>query len=79
MTFSIISWNIQGLHSSTFGLKTSDPNFQSSIKNVDMFLLETWANRDLRTDCPCNYKEVVIPPIKQPKVKHGLLSGGIIV
>lgn len=80
MTLSIISWNIQGLNSSIFGLKTADSTFQSSIKNIDIIvLLETWANKDSATGCPCNYKELIIPPLKQPKLKHGRLSGGIIV
>lgn len=80
MSLSILAWNIQGLHSSTFGLKTADPYFMSSIKNIDIVILtETWSDKNNASNCPCNYNTLVIPPLKQPKAKSGRLSGGIII
>jgi exonuclease III len=41
--FTISSWNIQGLRSSAFGLKSRNPDFNKEIGNTDIVILqETW-------------------------------------
>ena len=58
-------WNIQGLHSSTFELKSGNPEFINSIKDVDIIVLtETWCQNNLLTHCPPGYNEVMVPSLK---------------
>ncbi len=38
-SFHIICWNIQGLHSSTFGTKNTDPVFLKNVKDADIIIL----------------------------------------
>ncbi len=53
MTLSISMWNIQGLNSSAFGLKSLNTEFQKSIKEMDIIILqETWSRADAITHCP---------------------------
>ena len=79
-SLSVSSWNIQGLCSSAFGLKSTDPEFISSIKSQDIvILLETWCRDDTDTHCPSNYREILLPSLKHKHTRHGRDSGGVIV
>lgn len=79
-SFSLSSWNIQGLYSSTFGLKTSHPEFIDSINNIDLIILhETWRHDNTPSNCPSNYNELSLPSLKYPHIKNGRHSGGIII
>ncbi len=51
------------------------PVYSSDI----IILLETWSRLDSKSYTPPNYRELRIPSIKQPNVKNGRDSGGIIV
>ena len=78
--FIIACWNIQGLRSSTFGLKSRNPDFNSEIKNSDIIILqETWSRGDGPTGCPKGYRELIIPSIKLPGVTQGRDSGGMLI
>ncbi len=47
MTLSISMWNIQGFNSTAFGLKSLNTEFQKSIKEMDIIILqETWSRAD---------------------------------
>ena len=73
-------WNIQGLLSSTFELKSGNPEFINSIKDVDIIVLtETWYQNNLLTHCPPGYNEVMVPSLKLPNIRKGRTSGGILV
>ena len=64
MSFSISSWNIQGLYSTAFGDKTIDPEFVKSVNNLDIIILhETWNHSYLLSDCPNNYIEFSVPSV----------------
>jgi len=77
--FIISCWNIQGLRSSTFGLKSRNTDFNSEIKNSDIIILqETWS-RDGPTGCPKGYRELIIPSTKLPGVTQGRDSGGMLI
>ena len=79
-TLHISCWNIQGLYSSTFGIKSIQPEFLENIENVDILILtETWCRTDMQTHCPKGYHEIVIPSLKNKNVNHGRDSGGILV
>jgi len=76
----ISCWNIQGLHSSTFELKSEDPEFIKSIKDVDLIILtETWCKNDSLIHCPPGYNEIMVPSIKFKNIRKGRTSGGILV
>ena len=80
MSFSISSWNIQGLYSTTFGDKTSDPEFVKSVNNLDIIIIhETWNYSDLLSNCPNNYIEFSVPSVKKKNVKNGRDSGGTLI
>ena len=79
-SFQINCWNIQGLHSSTFELKSRNPEFIKSIKDVDIIVLtETWRQNDLLTHCLPAYNEVTVPSVKLKNICKGRTSGGILV
>ena len=79
-SFHISCWNIQGLHSSTFELKSGNPEFMNSIKDVDIIVLtETWCQNNLLTHCPPGYNEVMVPSLKRTNIRKGRTSGGILV
>ncbi len=43
-------WNIQGFNSTAFGLKSLNTEFQKSIKEMDIIILqETWSRADAIT------------------------------
>ncbi len=80
MTLSISMWNIQGLNSSAFGLKSLNTEFQKSIKEMDIIILqETWSRADAITHCPPNYREIILPSQKLSTVRQGRDSGGQII
>ena len=73
-------WNIQGLNSAAFGLKSSNTEFQKSIKEMDIIILqETWSRADTITRCPPNYREIILPSQKLNTVRQGRDSGGQII
>ncbi len=79
-SFKITSYNIQGMFSSAFGEKITNSDFVNIVNNSDIIiLLETWSRSDSKSYTPPNYRELRIPSIKQPNVKNGRDSGGIIV
>ncbi len=79
-SFKITSYNIQGMFSSAFGEKITNSDFVNIVYNSDIIiLLETWSRSDSKSYTPPNYRELRIPSIKQPNVKKGRDSGGIIV
>lgn len=79
-SLTISSWNIQGLYSSHFGYKTTNPELIKNIKGQDIIiLLETWCRGDIDTQCPSGYRESLLPSIKHKNVKRGRDSGGIII
>ena len=47
-SFHISCWNIQGLHSSAFELKSRNPEFMKSINDIDIIVL---TESDLLTHC----------------------------
>ena len=79
-SFTISTWNIQGLRSSTFGIKSRNPDFLEEIANTDIIVLqETWHRGDSPTGCPASYKELVVPSTKLTGVKQGRDSGGMLI
>lgn len=79
-SFHISCWNIQGLYSSAFGLKSRDPDFIKYTEGVDVLILtETWCREDMSTHCPSGYCEVIVPSIKLSSVQRGRDSGGLLV
>jgi len=79
-SFKITCYNIQGMFSSAFGEKTTNPDFVNIVYSSDIIiLLETWCRLDSKICTPPNYRELRIPSIKQPNIKNGRDSGGIIV
>ena len=78
--FTLSSWNIQGLRSSAFGLKSRNPDFIKEIGNTDIVILqETWYKGDWPTGCPLGYRELVVPSTKLPVVKQGRDSWGMLI
>lgn len=76
----ISCWNIQGLYSSSFGFKSTQPEFTKNIKNVDILILtETWCRAETQTHCPKGYNEILVPSLKHNGICHGRDSGGILV
>lgn len=79
-SFKITCYNIQGMFSSAFGEKMTNPDFVNTVYSSDIIiLLETWSRLDSKTLTPLNYRELRIPSIKMRNVKNGRDSGGIIV
>lgn len=78
-SFKITSYNIQGMYSSCFGDKSINPDFLNLVNSSDIVIvLETWSREGNFHSIP-HYRELCIPSIKNPKVKCGRDSGGIIV
>ena len=79
-SFNISCWNIQGLWSSVFGLKSTDPEFLKNISDAHILVfVETWCREDTVTHCPSGYGEIIVPSIKLKTVRRGRDSGGILV
>ena len=79
-SFTISTWNIQGLRSNTFGTKSKNPDFIREIANTDIIILqETWHRGDSPTGCPASYRELVVPSTKLTGVKQGRDSGGMLI
>ena len=79
-SLSVSMWNIQGLNSSTFGLKSLALEFNKNLKDVDVIILqETWCKADVVTHCPTGYREVIVPSQKHSSVNRGRDSGGLII
>ncbi len=79
-SFHISCWNIQGLHSSTFGSKSTDQVFLKYNEDADIIILtETWCRNDALTYCPSGYYEVIVPSVKLNTVHRGRDLGGILV
>ncbi len=77
---NIVFWNIQGLCSKTFGLKSTNTDFLNSITNVDMLILtETWCRSDVSTQCPASYSEIIVSSWKLNSIHRGRDSGGLVV
>ncbi len=56
-SLSISLWNIQGLKSSVFGLKSKNPDFMREIHDLDVIILqETWCRGEESTGCPSGYR-----------------------
>lgn len=80
MALSVSAWNIQGLNSTAFGLKSSNTEFQKSIKEMDIIILqETWSRADTITHCPPNYREIILPSQELNTVWQGRDSGRQII
>lgn len=79
-SFHIGCWNIQGLYSSTFGMKTGNPEFLKSIEDTDiMILTETWYQKDAFIHCPSVYHEVMVPSVKTTDIHKGRTSRRVLV
>jgi len=79
-SFKISCWNVQGLHSSTFGNKTADQDLLSSVRDMDICIFhETWCRSNEALHCPIGYKEIIVPSTKNSKIKCGRDSGGILI
>lgn len=76
----ISCWNIQGLRSSAFGLKSRTTDFIRELKDSDIIILqETWNRGDMPTGCPLGYREVIFPSTKLKSVNQGRDSGGMLI
>ncbi len=76
----VVFWNIQGLCSKTFGLKSTNTDFLNSITNVDILILtETWCRSDVSTQCPASYSEIIVPSWKLNSIHRGRDSGGLVI
>lgn len=79
-SFSISAWNIQGLNSYLFGLKSRNLDFLDKVTGVDIIILqETWCKGEVPTGCPPNYREIIVPSTKLNGVTQGRDSGGMLV
>ncbi len=79
-SFKISCWNIQGLHSSTFGNKSADQDLLSSVTDMDICIFhETWCCSNEALHCPIGYKEIIVPSLKKSQIKYGRDSGGILI
>ena len=79
-SFTVCMWNVQGLNSSAFGLKSLDPQFKSNLTDIDIVILqESWCKADTVTHCPINYRELIVPSQKHSNVTRGRESGGLII
>ncbi len=77
---NISLWNIQGLKSSVFGLKSKNPDFMKEIHDLDVIILqETWCRGDESTGCPSGYREIILSSVKLKSTTQGRDSGGMII
>ena len=76
----VACWNLRGLKSSAFGLKSKNPDFLKEIDDVDIVVLqETWCRGDVSTGCPLGYREIIIPCTKLKGIKQGRDSRGMLI
>lgn len=79
-SLTITCWNIQGLRTSAFGLKSRNSDFIRELKDSDIIVLqETWCREDVSTGRPQKYNEIIIPSTKNPTITQGRDSGGMII
>ncbi len=79
-SLSFSTWNIQGLNSSVFGLKSRHSDFMKDLEDIDVIILqETWCRGDVVTGCPSGYREIILPSVKLTSVTQGRDSGGMII
>ncbi len=79
-SLSFSTWNIQGLNSSVFGLKSRHSDFMKDLEDIDVIILqETWCRGDVFTGCPSGYREIILPSVKLTSVTQGRDSGGMII
>lgn len=79
-SLSFSTWNIQGLNSSVFGLKSRHSDFMKELQDLDVIILqETWCRGDAFTSCPSGYREIILPSVKLSSVTQGRDSGGMII
>ena len=79
-SFSMSLWNIQGLNSYLFCLKSRNLDFLDKVNNVDIVILqETWCKGDAPTGCPPNYREFIVPSTKLNGVTRGRDSGEMLM
>ncbi len=79
-SLSFSTWNIQGLNSSVFGLKSRHSDFMKDLEDIDVVILqETWCRGDVFTGCPSGYREIILPSVKLTSVTQGRDSGGMII
>lgn len=79
-SLKVTCWNIQGLRSSVFGIKSQHSDFKKEIMDSDIIILqETWNVRDLSTGCPIGFREIVLPSTKLKGVTQGRESGGMLI
>ncbi len=79
-SLKISCWNVQGLRSSIFGVKSQHSDFKKEILNSDIIILqETWNVRDLSTGCPIGFREIILPSTKLRGVTKGRDSGGMLI
>ena len=77
---TISMWNIQGIRSSLYGPKYNSKHFLENTIDFDFLILqETWCRTDTDIHCPPNYTEILVPSVKNPGIKRGRDSGGIII
>ena len=77
---TISMWNIQGIRSSLHGPKYISKEFLENTSDLDFLILqETWCRTDTDIHCPPNYTEIFVPSVKNPGIKRGRDSGGIII
>ncbi len=73
-------WNIQGLKSSVFGLKSKNPDFMREIHDLDVIILqEIWCRGEESTGCPSGYREIILSSVNLKSTTQGRDSGGIII
>ena len=71
-SFVISQWNVQGLNSPAFGLKSNNSEFTDELKKSDIIILmERWDRGDLPTGCPPRYGELTVNLRKLPGVTQG--------
>ncbi len=78
MTLSISMWNIQGLNSSAFGLKSLNTEFQKEHQG-DGHYNSTGDMEQGRRNHPPNYREIILPSQKLSTFRQGRDSGGQII
>ena len=77
---TIAAWNIQGLHSSSFGPKTKTLEFYKNRSNIEIIILqETWRRNNEVTLCPIGYKEISLSSKKHKGTNRGRDSGVVII
>ncbi len=79
-SLKISCWNIQGLRSSIFGVKSQHSDFKREIQNSDIIILqETWNVRDLSTGCPIGFREIILPSPNWEGWHRAETRGGMLI